>query len=90
MVFFLRRLQKDLRSLSNWSNNLYRDNVITDEEVEALSATYAKRYISRFKKVAEQAYKDGLRDALAIVQKKTELDNSEFDYGHNVKHYSDE
>ena len=43
---------------------------MTEEQIKAMAEEYTKNYISRFKKVAEQAYIDGMLDAMKYVKEK--------------------
>lgn len=41
---------------------------MTEEQIKAMADAYTQNYISRFKKVAEKAYIDGMLDALKYVR----------------------
>ena len=43
---------------------------MTEERIKAMADAYTQNYISRFKKVAEKAYIDGMLDALKYVREK--------------------
>lgn len=43
---------------------------MTEEQIKTMAEEYKKNYISRFKKVAEQAYIDGMLDAMKYVKEK--------------------
>jgi hypothetical protein len=43
---------------------------MTEEQIKAMAEAYTQNYISRFKKVAEKAYIDGMLDALKYVREK--------------------
>lgn len=43
---------------------------MTEEQIKAMAEEYTKNYISRFKKVAEQAYIDGMLDAMKYMKEK--------------------
>ena len=55
-----------------------------EEIINQLAEEYVKQHLVAFKKIAERAYKDGLRDAEKYRRMELEAENSEFDYGHNV------
>lgn len=44
--------------------------IMTEEQIKAMAEEYKKNYISRFKKVAEQAYIDGMLAAMKYVKEK--------------------
>ena len=44
--------------------------IMTEEQIKAMDEEYTKGYISRFKKVAEQAYIDGMLAAMEYMKKK--------------------
>lgn len=44
--------------------------IMTEEQIKAMAEEYKKNYISRFKKVAEQAYIDGMLAAMKYMKEK--------------------
>lgn len=44
--------------------------IMTEEQIKTMAEEYTKNYISRFKKVAEQAYIDGMLAAMKYVKEK--------------------
>lgn len=61
-----------------------------EEQMNELAAQYLKQHLRPFKNVAERAYKDGFQDALKFIRMRHEMDNEEFDYGHNINHHSED
>lgn len=43
---------------------------MTEEQIKTMAEDYTKNYISRFKKVAEKAYIDGMLDAMKYIREK--------------------
>lgn len=43
---------------------------MTQEEKDKMVKHYTRMYVSRFKKVAEKAYRDGLEDAIRFYKEK--------------------
>ena len=43
---------------------------MTQEEKDKMVKHYTRMYVSRFKKVAEKAYRDGLEDAIKYYKEK--------------------
>lgn len=60
---------------------------MSEELINELTARYVSGISRPFKKIAERAYKDGLKDAVKMNKRLQELENTEFDYGHDVKRY---
>ena len=58
--------------------------------INELVEDYTKNVVSSFKIVAGKAYKDGLRDGLKLTRQLLDMENTEFDYGHNVTRRDDE
>lgn len=52
--------------------------------IHELVEDYTKNVVSSFKIVAGKAYKDGLRDGLKLTRQLLEMENTEYDYGHNI------
>ena len=52
--------------------------------IDELVENYTKNIVSSFKIVAGKAYKDGINAGLKLTRQLLEMENSEFDYGHNV------
>ena len=44
--------------------------IMTEEQIKEMADEYTKQYLSRFKKVAEKAYIDGMLDALKVIKEK--------------------
>ena len=63
---------------------------MNEELMNQLAEDYVKNVVSAFKIVAAKAYKDGLQDAMKIVRQRLEMENTEFDYGHNVTRREDD
>ena len=57
---------------------------MSEELINELTARYVSGISRPFKKIAERAYKDGLRDAVKMNKHLQELENTEFDYGHST------
>lgn len=64
--------------------------MMSEELINEFTARYVKGILRPFKKIAERAYKDGLQDAMKFIRMRHEMDNDEFDYGHDVKYNSEE
>lgn len=43
---------------------------MSEEQIKEMAKEYTKQYLSRFKKVAEKAYIDGMLDALMVIKEK--------------------
>ena len=52
------------------SGEAYSFFIMTEEQIKAMTEEYTKNYISRFKKVAEQAYIDGMLAAMKYMKEK--------------------
>lgn len=64
-------------------------NDITIEEVNEAAASNSRRYIDRAMSIAQQAFIEGVMWAQKVHRDKRlplDLENTEFDYGHNVTH----
>lgn len=61
-----------------------------NKELDELAQEYTKTIVRPFKRAAEIAFKDGYEAAMKAVRQRLDMENGEFDYGHNVKHYSEE
>lgn len=64
-------------------------NDLTINEVNEAAASNSRRYIDRAKTIAQQAFIEGVMWAQKVHRDKRlplELENTEFDYGHNVAH----
>ena len=57
-----------------------------EKQMNELATQYVKLHLRPFKPIVERAYKDGFQDALKFIRMRHEMDNEEFDYGHNVNH----
>lgn len=44
--------------------------IMSEEQIKEMAKEYTKQYLSRFKKVAEKAYIDGMLDALKVIKEK--------------------
>ena len=59
-------------------------------DLDKLAQEYIKTCIRPFKRVAERAFKDGYEAAQKHVRQRLEMENTEYDYGHNIKNNSEE
>lgn len=60
---------------------------MTEKMINELVEEYTKNVVSSFKIVAGKAFKDGLIEGIKHSRQLLEMENTEFDYGHNVKRY---
>ena len=58
--------------------------------IDELVENYTKNVVSSFKIVAGKAYKDGIKAGLKLTRQLLDMENTEFDYGHNVTRRDDE
>jgi hypothetical protein len=60
---------------------------MNQELIDNLVVEYTKTYIRPFKKVAARAFEDGFKEAIRIARQRLglEMENTEYDFGHDVK-----
>lgn len=61
-----------------------------NKELDVLAQEYTKTIVRPFKRTAERAFKDGYEAAMKAVRQRLDMENGEFDYGHNINHHSEE
>ena len=59
-------------------------DLIMSAVLDKLAKEYTRMHVHPFKKIAERSFRDGYEAAMKEVRQRLEVDNTEFDYGHNI------